>query len=156
MWMLDAGSGHDLVNKTMSEGYETKRLTKPLTFSTAGGQTQSYCTVPMYSQAMGGHIAPDLLPQTPPVLSNGKRCMGEGLALHWEAGEAPNLVTPNGGCIASTVDRNIPFLDISNAPFSLCPSLAVEKRTIHTGIDWTRQQRRFRPHALQPILIFPH
>jgi hypothetical protein len=85
MWMLDTGSGHDLVNKDMAEGYETKRLNKPLIFSTAGGQTQSYCTVPMYSQAMGGHIEPYLLPQTPPVLSIGKRCMEEGYEFHWEA-----------------------------------------------------------------------
>jgi len=135
MWMLDTGSGHDLVNKAMADGYETKRLSKPLTFSTAGGHTQSYCTVPMYSQAMGGHIAPYLLPPTPPVLSIGKRCMEEGFAFHWEAGEEPYLVTPDGGCIALKVDRNIPFLDNTNAFYSLCPSLAVEKTDRKTAPD---------------------
>jgi hypothetical protein len=37
-------------------------------------------------------------------------------------------MTPDGGCILLTVDRNIPFLDNSDAAFSVCPSMAIEKR----------------------------
>ena len=53
--------------------------------------------------------------------------MEEGYEFHWEAHKAPYLVTPDGGCILLTVNRNIPFLDNSDAAFSLCPSLAIER-----------------------------
>jgi hypothetical protein len=123
----------------MADGHDTKRLNKPLSFTTAGGQIQSYCTVPTYSHEMGSHIAPYLLPQTPPVLSIGKRCMEEGYAFHWEAGEAPYLVTPDGGCISLLVENNIPYLNNSVARYAACPSKVVSEEQEHKLDDDTAQ-----------------
>ena len=48
--------------------------------------------------------------------------MEEGYAFHWEAGEEPYLVTPDGGCISLLVEKNIPYPDNSTARFAACPS----------------------------------
>ena len=111
LWMMDTGCGQYLINETMAEGYKTKSLDRPITFSTPNGRVLAHKTVPMYSKAMGGHMEPLLLSDTPPVLSVGRRCMEQGYSFHWEAYEAPYLVNPQGACIALSVEKNIPFFD---------------------------------------------
>ena len=111
LWLMDTGCGQDLINESMLEGYTTSNLDHPVTFLTANGKVKVHKTVPMYSKAMGGHMTPFLLTDTPPVLSVGRRCMEQGYSFHWDAYEEPYLVTPQGGCIALAVEQNIPYLD---------------------------------------------
>ena len=113
---MDTGCGHDLVSKEMADGYEKARLSQPLGFGTANGRALSYQSVPMHSKAMGGAISPYLLPNTPSVLSIGKRCMEEGYSFYWPANEQPYLETPSRACIALRVDRNLPYLDTRDDP----------------------------------------
>jgi hypothetical protein len=111
LWLMDTGCAHDLIGKKMAEGYTTSRLPRPFTFTTANGSVKSYQSVPMQSDSLECSINPFLLPETPAVLSVGRRCMEEGYSFIWRAGEAPYLETPTGACISLRLERNIPYLD---------------------------------------------
>ena len=93
---MDTGCAHDLVSKSMAEGFEKTRLPCPQGFATANGRATAYLKVPMCSKAMGGQIAPYTLSDTPAVLSVGRRCVEEGYSFIWKASETPYLETLTG------------------------------------------------------------
>jgi hypothetical protein len=78
LWLMDTGCARDLIGKKMAEGYEKAQLPRPFTFTTANGSVKSYQSIPMQSQSLECTINPYLLPETPAVLSVGRRCMEEG------------------------------------------------------------------------------
>ena len=42
LWLMDTGCAHDLINKTMAEGYAKEKLDRPYAFTTANGSVMSY------------------------------------------------------------------------------------------------------------------
>ena len=50
------------------------------------------------------------LPNTPPSLSIGRRCVEHGLSFHWNAGQAPCMVRPDGVVVRLHVQDCIPCL----------------------------------------------
>ena len=92
-WLMDTGCGHDLVGKKMVHGYQTQAApvgkSGSITFATANGKIRTTEVVPMHCEVFGNEIAPFLLPETPPVLSVGKRCMEEQYDFHWIRGQKP-------------------------------------------------------------------
>ena len=51
-----------------------------------------------------------LLPNSPPIISVGKRCMIDGYEFHWPRGQPPYMVTPEDKRIDLVVDNFVPFI----------------------------------------------
>ena len=51
-----------------------------------------------------------VLPSTPMVLSVGRRCVGQGYSLVWEANAAPYMKSPEGKIVHLAVDGYTPYL----------------------------------------------
>ena len=68
----------------------------------------------MHCEVFGNDIAPFRLPETPPVLSVGKRCMEEQYDFHWIRGQKPYLVTPDYKVVELEIHRNIPMLMVGD------------------------------------------
>ena len=45
-----------------------------------------------------------------PLLSLGRRCLYEGFGFHWDAGQPPYLVYPNGSELTLEVEANVPYI----------------------------------------------
>ena len=112
-FILDSGSGHDLISARKAERMNLKQRTcDPIMFHTANGSTATQTeaeidlgTFDMTSQAY-------VLDDTPSVMSLGKRCMEEGYSFVWPSGKMPFMVTKNGERIDLTIHDNIPYVDL--------------------------------------------
>ena len=112
-FILDSGSGHDLISARKAERMNLKQRTcDPIIFHTANGSTATQTeaeidlgTFDMTSQAY-------VLDDTPSVMSLGKRCMEEGYSFVWPSGKMPFMVTKNGERIDLTIHDNIPYVDL--------------------------------------------
>ena len=90
-FILDSGSGHDLISERKAERMNLKmRACDPIVFHTANGSTSTnkeaeidLGTFDMTSQAY-------VLDDTPSVMSLGKRCMEEGCSFVWPSGKMPS------------------------------------------------------------------
>ena len=112
-FILDSGSGHDLISARKAERMNLKKRTcDPIMFHTANGSTATQTeaeidlgTFDMTSQAY-------VLDDTPSVMSLGKRCMEEGYSFVWPSGKMPFMITKNGERIDLTIHDNIPYVDL--------------------------------------------
>jgi hypothetical protein len=98
-WLIDTGSGHDLVGRrdVSAAVLRTTRPARcPLVLCTANGDAEANKEVDVPVQSLGGSVSPLLLDSTPPVLSVGRRCMKEGWAFRWDAGQRPVFTDPAG------------------------------------------------------------
>ena len=51
-----------------------------------------------------------LLPQSPPVLSLGRRRMEQGFSFRWDAGQEPQFLSPDGTLAPLVVKGYIPYI----------------------------------------------
>ena len=51
-----------------------------------------------------------LLPNSPPIISIGQRCMVDGYEFHWPRGQAPYMLKPDGKRIDLIVDNFVPYV----------------------------------------------
>ena len=110
-WILDTGSGHDLVDERQVSGISTIHYRKAnATLQTAGGKVHVDWEVPMQVEELDEDIVPLVLKSTPAVLSLGKRCMQDGYAFEWQPHKTPTLTTPSGRRIDLVVEGNVPYL----------------------------------------------
>jgi hypothetical protein len=110
-WMVDSGSGHDLVSHSDAKGMSTREIPAPIVFHTANGTTTTKHVVPMEIRALGTEVEPYLLQDTPPVISFGRRCEVDGWAFHWEPYSSnPTWVTPEGREIVLQSERHSIFV----------------------------------------------
>ena len=101
-WLIDTGSGHDLIGRSSvpSKHLQSARpAPEQNTLNTANGPTRVTQVVDVTIGALATEASPLLLADSPPVISVGRRCTHEGYGFHWEPGEAPTLVTPDGVAI---------------------------------------------------------
>ena len=85
-WLLDTGSGYDLISKHMVDDYPgyIQKVGKALRFNTAGGRTKTEHEVRMCISEMANILAKPLVMQkSPSVLTVGKRCQDEGFGFYW-------------------------------------------------------------------------
>ena len=69
--------------------------------------------LPLHIDALNEEITPLVLPNTPNVLSIGKRVVDGGYDFVWRIGERPYLTHPEGSRhIDLTVRDNWPYLDV--------------------------------------------
>ena len=112
LWLVDTGCGHDLVSSTNAKlsGGETRRLDRAVIFQTANGDTPSTHVAPIPFRELSETIEPDILKETPSVISVGDRTMNKGCSFVWKAGCNPYLITPDEKVITFEVIRDIPYL----------------------------------------------
>ena len=130
-FILDSGSGHDLISARKAERMNLKRRTcDPIMFHTANGSTATQTeaeidlgTFDMTSQAY-------VLDDTPSVMSLGKRCMEEGYSFVWPSGKMPFMITKNGERIDLTIHDNIPDIDLGTyecTPYECCQTSKIHE-----------------------------
>ena len=82
---------------------------------------------------LGCNIDAQILPDTPSVLSIGRRCTKEGYAFVWPPGGRPCFVLPDGRCMFMRVLRDIPYLCTGAdecQPFDPNPSMVIPTRAV--------------------------
>ena len=112
-FILDSGSGHDLISERKAERMNLKRRTcDPIMFHTANGSTATQTEAEIDLGTFDVTSQAYVLDDTPSVMSLGKRCMGEGYSFVWPSGKMPFMITKNGERIDLTIHDNIPFVDL--------------------------------------------
>ena len=112
-FILDSGSGHDLISARKAERMNLKQRTcDPIMFHTANGSTatQTEAEIDLGTFDMTSHAY--VLDDTPSVMSLGKRCMEEGYSFVWPSGKMPFMITKDGERIDLTIHDNIPYVDL--------------------------------------------
>jgi len=69
----------------------------------------------MFCEELKDLIEPLVLPDTPAVLSIGRRCMRMGYGFHWPPGRNPYLVTPEGKVVPLLVRKDIPYMLVGSS-----------------------------------------
>ena len=108
---MDTGCGSDLISKAKVEDHNLRRskAKNPIQFQTANGNTKGLDIVTMNIVEFDESVEPYVLPDTPSVLSIGRRCMQEGYHFVWLSGKHPYLITPSGKLVALAVEDDIPY-----------------------------------------------
>eukprot|EP00435_Cladocopium_sp_Y103_P034429 s953_g8.t2 len=111
-FILDSGSGHNLISeKAERMGLRTSTC-EPITFHTANGSTstnqQARIDIGTFDKAANAYILDD----TPSVMSLGKRCMDEGYSFLWPSKQMPFLINKDGKRIDLSLHDNIPYVDL--------------------------------------------
>ena len=89
-WIMDIGSGHDLVTKSEVVHAKKHLIEAPaLNFHTANGNTQSAEVCRASMPPLKEVIQPYVVESTPAILSVGLRCRKYGYAFHWFAYKHP-------------------------------------------------------------------
>ena len=116
-WMLDSGSGNDLIQESLARkmGATLRNHPSAPSLQTANGVVRPEHQVALNIKELDETIELLVLQSTPSVLSLGRRCMEEGYTFVWEVGENPVLITPSGNSIVLSVEGNIPYL-LSSSP----------------------------------------
>ena len=111
LWLCDTGSGHDLTTPSGVGDNDVQKVRK-IVFKTANGRISTDRALNLVSSLLRGPATPYILPETPWVLSIGKRVMEMGYSFVWVAKTAPWLISPDGHRIDLEVHGNIPFLRV--------------------------------------------
>ena len=112
-FILDSGSGHDLISARKAERMNLKkRNCEPILFHTANGSTATHTEVEIDLGTFDDTSHAYVLDDTPSVMSLGKRCMEEGYSFVWPSGKMPFLITKDGERIDLTIHDNIPHVDL--------------------------------------------
>ena len=85
-----------------------------ISFATANGCITTEIVAPMFCEELKDLVEPLVLPETPAVLSVGRRCMHMGYGFHWHPGQNPSLVTPEGKVISLLVKKDIPYMSVGS------------------------------------------
>ena len=112
-FILDSGSGHDLISARKAERMNLKQRTcDPIMFHTANGSTatQTEAEIDLGTFDMTSHAY--VLDDTPSVMSLGKRCMEEEYSFVWPSGKMPFMITKDGERLDLTIHDNIPYVDL--------------------------------------------
>ena len=87
-------------------------------FSTANGAASASTASSVDIPALSEIAVPHVLPNSPAVLSIGRRCMEHGVSFHWSAGQAPFMIRPDGVEAHLQVRGCIPYLYLDTAATS--------------------------------------
>ncbi len=85
---MDTGSGHDFTTPNGAVNCDMQKVRK-IVFSTAHGRISTERAVYLISNILRGPATPYVLPETPWVLSIGKRVMQMGYSFVWIAKTNP-------------------------------------------------------------------
>ena len=110
-WIMGTGCGSDLISRAKVEDHKLRRskAKNPIQFQTANGNTKGTEVVNMNIVEFEEDVEPYVLPDTPSVLSIGRRCMHEGYHFIWLANKHPYMITPSRKLVALAVEDDIPY-----------------------------------------------
>ena len=115
-WLVDAGSGHDLVDFALV--LDSMQLIdashQSIVLHTANGECRPAGSIVMDIKPLGETSSALVLESTPNFLSVGLRCMEYGYSFHWPNAQNPYWVTREGEEIRCAVEHNVPFLVTSH------------------------------------------
>ena len=119
-WLVDTGSGHDLVDFALV--LDSAQLIEPA--NTASGECRLKGSIIMEIKPLSETSSALVLESTPNALSVGPRCMKYGYSFHWPCGQVPYLVTPDGFQVDCEVENNVPtLLTTHEFPKGFAPAL---------------------------------
>ena len=132
---MDAGCGSDLISEVRASKLKTRaaKVVERITFSTANGNIASEKVALTRNAELGCNIDAQILPDTPSVLSIGRRCTQEGYAFVWPPGGKPYFVLPDGRRMFMHVLRDIPYLCTGAdecQPFDPNPGMVIPTRAV--------------------------
>ena len=134
-FILDSGSGHDLISARKAERMNLKKRTcDPIMFHTANGSTATQTEAEIDLGAFDMTSQAYVLDDTPSVMSLGKRCMEEGYSFVWPSGKMPFMITKNGERIDLTIHDNIPYIDLGTyecTPYECCQTSKIHELLGH-------------------------
>ncbi len=115
-WLMDTGSGYDLVELSMVRDREERCYEPPchIALGTANGQLIFDRALQLYIPKLREKTDALVLPSTPAVLSVGRRCMEGGYSSYWGAAQMPFMLDKNGRKIQLFVGNFIPYLDLTH------------------------------------------
>ena len=112
-WLVDTGCPIDLVGMNElndSERYLISRSFPGHSLRTANGITGTHGRIDASAEHLPDRIEAHILPNTPALISVGKRCMEMGYSFRWDAGQLPELISSNGTVTTLEVINNVPYL----------------------------------------------
>ena len=110
-WIMDSGSGHDLMSRYLAGKKAIRKAVTPLSFFTANGVADADKVCDDRLSVLNERVRAYLLDNTPAVLSLGARCMQHGYGFYWFPYELPYLVCPvDGKHIQLQLDNYVPRL----------------------------------------------
>ena len=115
-WIADTGCGFDILCGRWVALEDQARQTlipSPPTFSGVGGSTAAKMKLQIKSPALGSAVEPYILPNTPDVISIGKRCVEQGWSFWWPPWSKRPILSPpkgKGKPIYLSVHGNIPYV----------------------------------------------
>ena len=98
-WIMDTGCGSDLISKVEDHKLRRSKAKCPIRFQTTNDNTKGMEVVTVNIVEIDEIVEPYVLPDTPSVLSIGRRCMREGYHFVWLAGKhsCPDIGCTRGG-----------------------------------------------------------
>ena len=95
-WVVDAGASYDVVPTGIAalKSWERISLKEPLGINTANGRIVSTHAVASQVPGMPEKIYAAEMPDTPLLISVGRRCLNHGYSFVWLAGRTPYFITP--------------------------------------------------------------
>ena len=113
-WIIDTGASIDVINKESLQCHELDLVrqastSKVITGATGKGSTDEQVRLPVLNQRTKADAW--IMPECPPTLSLGRRCMLDGYSFHWEAKKPPTLVEPNGRVHILEIFNYVPFFN---------------------------------------------
>jgi len=112
-WLFDSGSGHDLISVGDLSDQQLREVVpsaEMLQLQTANGDVSVDRCVDINIPSMPG-VTALVLPQTPAVLSMGRKCLHEGYSFRWDAGQLRVLAAPDGTNVPLCVEGDVPYID---------------------------------------------
>ena len=95
---MDTGCGTGLISQKDVDrcALDTFHKGKPLALNTAGGPAETSLRAQLHIAEIEQTASASVLPDTPAVLTIGRRCMHEGFSFIWPDGKSPYLIRPDG------------------------------------------------------------
>ena len=132
-WVIDTGSGNDLVGKadlTPMDIRDVEKFSPSLVLATANGHIVVDDCVDLQVSKLLLVIKAKILPDTPAVLSVGKRCMEEDYSFIWHKGKLPILIHPDGKVTVLKLDNLVPYIEEWGNGGTALPGLVVNEGAV--------------------------
>ena len=120
-WLVDGGAAYDVIPADQVRNlrqYFSQDAAKVQVY-TANGLVESAGAINLRMPSLDSDIPAIVLPETPALLSLGRRVMNDGCHFCWLSGQRPWLGFPDGSWLQLDVDGYLPYLPNSEALY-LC------------------------------------
>jgi hypothetical protein len=108
-------------------------LTNPIEVNTANGPAFADHDVILQLLGMPEYVCATEMPDSPALLSVGRRCMKHGYSFVWMAGRDPYFITRDAAfIIPCTVRSGAPYLDPDDSKCEPCPPEHMVRRLVLT------------------------